>query len=371
MKKMLLAVATITVISSLFFVQLSQAETDEVKTFVGTIESLRIAPVQFRSGPPLWPFGMIEVKADNGEKSNFLLVGSGEHATIFYKEDGQLDTWQNIKAKIGKKVEVKYAITAETMRYANKQLALSVRDVPSDYTLQPTVSPVQTNVIASSKADEAKIFIGTVKNVSAVLGREPSWTYNRIDVTADNGDKADFFVMRSTVITDVNGDDLSGKRVKKGEKVEIKYSILTDSSTIINGQKGAVSMRYVPLDYVPQPAALTTLANVSSETTQPVHETTGQTGNTITGKIESIKRYFKSSPPKWEHAMLTVVADSGEKTIVYVIKATIVTDAYGKDMSEGGRKFGVFSLKEGERIEIKYSTLKKDHNEAISIHCLD
>ena len=92
---------------------------------------------------------------------------------------------------------------------------------------------------------------------------------------------------------------------------------------------------------------------------------------TFIGKIESIRRAVKSKPPKWEHAMLTVVADSGEKTIVYVIKATVVTDASGKDMSEGGKKFGAFSLKKGERIEVKYSTVKKDHNEAISIRCLD
>ncbi|MDD5454728.1 MAG: hypothetical protein PHW62_04435 [Candidatus Ratteibacteria bacterium] len=370
MKKIHLALLAVAFISSLFFVQLSQSEPDEVKTFVGTIESLRIAPAQFRSGPPLWPFGMIEVKSDSGEKSNFLLVGEGEHATIFYKEDGQSDAWQNIKAKIGKKVEIKYAVTAETMRYANKQLALSVRYLSEDYVPQPTVSPPQTNAVVSAKTKEAKIFLGTVKDVSAVLGRAPNWTYNRINVIADNGDKADFFVMRSTVITDVNGDNLSGKRVKKGQKAEIKYSILTDSSAIINGQKGAVSIRYVPSDYVPQIAASNTQASVSSETTQPVVETTGQTGNTITGKVESIKRYMKSSPPKWEHAMLTVVADNGEKTIVYVIKATFVADASGKDMSKGGR-FGVFSLKGGERIEVKYSTVRKDHNEAVSIHCLE
>lgn len=92
---------------------------------------------------------------------------------------------------------------------------------------------------------------------------------------------------------------------------------------------------------------------------------------TLIGKIESIKRVVKSSPPKWEHAILTVVADSGEKTIVYARKATVVTDTSGKDMSEGGKKFGVFSLKEGKRIELKYLTVKKGHNEAISIRCLD
>jgi hypothetical protein len=123
-------------------------------------------------------------------------------------------------------------------------------------------------------------------------------------------------------------------------------------------------MRYVPLDYVQQ----TTVSNIPKK--QPAQEKTGQAENIFTGRIESIKRYMKSSPPKWEHAMVTVAADSGEKTIVYVIKATLVTDALGKDLSTGG-KFGVFSLKNDECIEVKYLTVKKDHNEAILIHRLD
>jgi len=91
---------------------------------------------------------------------------------------------------------------------------------------------------------------------------------------------------------------------------------------------------------------------------------------TVTGKIETIRRAMKSRPPKWEHAMVTVTADSGERTVVYAVKATLVTDVSGKDMSAGGR-FGVFSLKNGQRVEVKYLPVKRDHNEAISIRCLD
>ena len=101
---------------------------------------------------------------------------------------------------------------------------------------------------------------------------------------------------------------------------------------------------------------------------------------TFTGKIESVRKLM-GKPPKWTHAEFTVLADSGEKMIIYVIKATVVTDASGKDMNEGGKKLGALLLKKGERIEVKYSTeleygvgisfAKKDRNEATSIRCLE
>ena len=90
----------------------------------------------------------------------------------------------------------------------------------------------------------------------------------------------------------------------------------------------------------------------------------------FTGKIDSVKRYFKSTPPKWEHAMVTIITDGGEKIVVYAVKATVVADLSGNDMCQGGKRFGTLSLKEGERVEVKYSTVKRDHNEAISIRCV-
>jgi len=256
MRKMFFIILIITAISSFYFAQPPSARAEETKTFVGTIKSFPYG-FRFKSGPPLWPFGMIEVSADNGQQNNFLIVGSGPRATIFYYIDGKsLGTVTASlskaevakKVEIGKRVEVTYTTPPETARFINRNLAISVRYVPADYVPQSTAPAVQagSNLASSVTAvSETKIFIGTVKNVSAVLGREPNLTYNRIYVSADNGDKADFFVMRRTVITDTNGNDLSGKRVQKGKKVEIKYSILTDSSEIINGQKGADSIRYL------------------------------------------------------------------------------------------------------------------------------
>ncbi len=256
MRKTFFAILLIIAISSFYLAQPPSAKADETKTFIGTIKSFPYG-FRFKSGPPLWPFGMIEVTADNGQKNNFLIVGSGPRATIFYDIDGKplgtvtaslSKTEVGKKVEVGKKIEVTYVTPPETAQFVNRNLAISIRYVATDYAPQATAPAAQagSNPVSSATAvSEAKIFIGTVKDVTAVLGREPNWTYNRINVSADSGDKANFFVMRRTAITDANGNDLSSKRVQKGKKVEIKYSILTDSSYIINGQKGASSIRYL------------------------------------------------------------------------------------------------------------------------------
>ncbi len=123
-------------------------------------------------------------------------------------------------------------------------------------------------------------------------------------------------------------------------------------------------MRKIPLALI----AMALIGSLSFAADEPAQ---ADRIKTLTGKIESIRRVIKKSPPKWEHAVLTVVADSGEKMFVYVRKGTVVADASGKDMSEGGKKFAGFSLKEGQRIEIKYFTVKEKHNEAVSVRCLD
>jgi hypothetical protein len=51
--------------------------------------------------------------------------------------------------------------------------------------------------------------------------------------------------MKATVITDVSGKDISGSGVTKDKKVEIKYSIITNGSSITNGKNGADSIKYL------------------------------------------------------------------------------------------------------------------------------
>lgn len=218
---------------------------------------------------------------------------------------------------------------------------------------------------SSAKAGETKTFVGKIEKVrNTLFPTPPKLIYYKFTVVADNGEEKEICVPKGfSNIIDINGKPRWGAPPKKG-KVEVKYSVAEDGSNEI------VSMRYIPSDYVPQPATLAAPDSVSSETTPPVRETAGQTGNTCTGKIESIQKRF-GKPPKWEYARITVIADTGEKMIISAIKATAVTDAVGKDLNEDGSKFGALSLKKGERIEVKYSTEANSRNEAISIHGLD
>jgi autotransporter adhesin len=97
----------------------------------------------------------------------------------------------------------------------------------------------------SANADETKIFIGKVEKVTPLMGKPPAWTYNKIVVNDDKGTQETFFVMKATVITDVSGKDISGSGVTKDKKVEIKYSIITNGSSITNGKNGADSIKYL------------------------------------------------------------------------------------------------------------------------------
>jgi hypothetical protein len=115
--------------------QQASTSAGEAKIFIGTIESF-VFGFHFKSGPPLWPFGMIVVAADNGDKDDFRLVGEGPHATTFYDIDGKTKKEFKNDTLIGRKVEVKYEIIATGGR--DRAYAISIRYVPFDYVQQPT-----------------------------------------------------------------------------------------------------------------------------------------------------------------------------------------------------------------------------------------
>jgi hypothetical protein len=135
--------------------QQSSTSTGEVKIFIGTIESY-VTGFHFKSGPPLWPFGMIIVIADNGDKNDFRLVGEGPKATNFYDTDGKTKKEFKNATLIGKKVEVKYEILSTGGR--DRAYAISIRYVPLDYVPQPTASvtpeKVTPNVTTPSTFDD-------------------------------------------------------------------------------------------------------------------------------------------------------------------------------------------------------------------------
>ena len=94
-------------------------------------------------------------------------------------------------------------------------------------------------------AEESKIFTGKVENVTPLLGKPPTWTYNKIVVKDDKGTEETFLVRKAAVITDASGKDISGSGGTRDKKVEIKYSIITNGSSMTNGKNGADSIKYL------------------------------------------------------------------------------------------------------------------------------
>jgi tetratricopeptide (TPR) repeat protein len=64
-----------------------------------------------------------------------------------------------------------------------------------------------------------------------------------IDVDADNGTKATFVVFKTTTMHDANGNAVSN--IRKNKKAEIKYSLITEGNSRINGKNKALSIRYL------------------------------------------------------------------------------------------------------------------------------
>jgi pyruvate/2-oxoglutarate dehydrogenase complex dihydrolipoamide acyltransferase (E2) component len=94
------------------------------------------------------------------------------------------------------------------------------------------------------QAAAASAFTGTIKSFTPT---NPRWygsdVVGVIEAVADNGTKATFIVFKTTTMQDMNGNVVSD--IRKDKKAEIKYSIITDSNSRINGKNKAISIRYL------------------------------------------------------------------------------------------------------------------------------
>ncbi len=113
------------------------------------------------------------------------------------------------------------------------------------------VSSLWSAALRPAKADEIKTLIGKITEVIPVLfPHGPRWAYCSIMVVSDGGEISRIFIQRATVITDLNGKNISNTRPGQGERVEAKYSTINLSG--IGDRNYAVSIRYVPLNYTQQ-----------------------------------------------------------------------------------------------------------------------
>ena len=110
------------------------------------------------------------------------------------------------------------------------------------------------------KVDGTKTFTGKVESVTLIIGKPPLltyvesatptisrqalWTYAKIVVITDKGDKSTFFIQKATALSDAKGNT-NPPLPTKGESIKIEYSIITNGSKITNGENGAISIRYL------------------------------------------------------------------------------------------------------------------------------
>lgn len=108
---------------------------------------------------------------------------------------------------------------------------------------------VQQTPGQADRAKDVKAFTGTIKKSALIIGIKgyAGQAYNMLEVAADSGEVVTFFVTRKdTVFTDETGKDITGQRGQRDKRVNINYS-----SALVPGKYIAVSIRYVPSDYVP------------------------------------------------------------------------------------------------------------------------
>ncbi len=148
-----------------------------------------------------------------------------------------------------KRMEVKYTL-GDNGQYE----AAAMRYVAEDYVPgqepAPTATAQTAQAVTPAQSQPGETFTGTIELVQAVRHRIITHPFKKITVVDANGQKNIFFVFGTTPVFDTTGKELNegGDKVgafflKKGQRVEVKWSIITDGNIITNGQKGTDSVR--------------------------------------------------------------------------------------------------------------------------------
>ncbi|HME58455.1 MAG TPA: hypothetical protein VKF63_08955 [Terracidiphilus sp.] len=113
----------------------------------------------------------------------------------------------------------------------------------------PPVTTGQQGSTASASGDQANSFTGKLKSKTALIMQRRSSAYAKMEAVADDGQTLTFYAFASTSVTDASGNDLNkggkylgGNFLKKGQRIEVKYSVITNGSRITNGQYRADSI---------------------------------------------------------------------------------------------------------------------------------
>lgn len=195
-------------------------------------------------------------------------------------------------------------------------------------------------------ADETKTFIGTIESFGPVFARPPKWPIAKFKAIASNGERIDIYVLaEATIVTDIDGKLVNNKKPRVGKKVEVKYLIGE------NGRNEAISMHYLPADYIPQITAASSLNTAAQAST-----TTNVYGERVfTGRIESSSSIF-GLPPKRK---LVLLSDKDDRLTVFVSKEIAI------------RNMNAAPTRIGKRAKVKYLPTVNGDNEAVSFRYLD
>jgi hypothetical protein len=353
MRKIFIASLVILAINFFCPVQLPSAEAGETQTFVGTIESFR--PVMGR--PPKWYFTQFTAVADNGEKKEIWILGtSGASPTSVTDFDGKPieKPRYNHRPQVGKKVEVKYSVAEN-----GRSDAVSIRYVPADYVIEPAAPMAQGYVSSSLTAQFGNTVIGRIDKVLPIPPRFRTNHNCVLDVVPDSGEKYISFALRNAALTYFDGKPLAVQDLKKGERVEVKYPGINRTSLDGIKEAMAISVRYIPADYVPQPPVQTGAAQVAQPAAAIASEGLGRAAkdNIFVGKVVKGGVTFSLRCPY----RFVIVTDNGETKDIWIPRDGLtITDVNGKPVVGAPPR-------KGKRMEIKYLVGDNGQYEAVSM----
>lgn len=92
---------------------------------------------------------------------------------------------------------------------------------------------------------ETKTITGVVETTTWARPGPPLYTYLKIVVVSDSGQKVECFVMKGTDQIATDGSVDHGNAVIKGQHVEVTYTTISGGNEFLNGANAAVSLKHL------------------------------------------------------------------------------------------------------------------------------
>lgn len=207
-------------------------------------------------------------------------------------------------------------------------------------------------------AGETKAFIGTIESIKPCMARPPKWYCATFAAVADNKENKEFWILGLSGSSPTSVVDFEGKPMDKpgynhrphvGRKVEVVYT------TAENGHNDAISVRYVPVDFVPQAAVSTEHADLNP--ISPVITATTSADNILVGKVVKGGVTFSLRCPY----RFVIVTDNGETKDIWIPRGSMrITGLNGNSV------YGA-PPRARKRMEIKYLIGDNGQYEAVSM----